>query len=179
MCWFFLYKHSGSLERIPQRRQHWICTQNRRRPLSIQNPGPWTATEMKSVCCNTYLLRSSNLHISSQDLVGSQLHGFAWGLSRPTPPVRRNFHSSSSTSFFPLSRLTHNNRENSNWKTYFKTLVYCLTDSICYVWHAGLRILGRGWKKGDLAQIKNLWPSGNPFCSKVPVLAFQTSEETK
>ena len=74
----------------------------------------------------SYLDRSSKRHISSQDLAGNQLHGFSWGLSRPTPPVRRNFHSSSSTSFLPFSKLTHNKSENSNYIEQKRNGVYLM-----------------------------------------------------
>ena len=81
---------------------------------SLHKTMAYKATKAFTKTNSTYLLKSSNLHISSQALAGSHLHGLAWGLSRPTPPVRRNFHSSSSISFLPLSRFTHSSKENSN-----------------------------------------------------------------
>ena len=61
-----------------------------------------------------YLGISSNLQISSHDCLGSQVAGFSWGLSRPTPPVNKNLHCVSSITLSCFSRFTHSSSEKSN-----------------------------------------------------------------
>ena len=57
---------------------------------------------------------SFNRHSSSQALTGSQSAGFLFGLSKPTPPVRKNRKSISLISSRYKRRFEHNINENNN-----------------------------------------------------------------
>ena len=57
---------------------------------------------------------SSNLHISSHDFAGSHSVGFLFGLSNPTPPVRKKRKSSMLISSRCMSKLQHRMKEKSN-----------------------------------------------------------------
>ena len=93
----------------------------RSQPPQYQNrsDGPAVLTRFRirvNFPCFSHLGISSSLHNSSHDSLGSQLAGFSCGLSRPTPPVKRNRHSASSISRLCFNRFTHSSKENSNCK---------------------------------------------------------------
>ena len=79
----------------------------------------------RAMSCRRPLKRSisSRRQISSQDFLGSQVQGLEWGLSRPTPPVRRKRHSPSSTC----------KHERLGW-SYDETVPTALQNIHCYLW---------------------------------------------
>ena len=62
----------------------------------------------------TYPCKSLRRQSSSHALGGIHVHGLAFGLSRPTPPVRRKRQSPSFTWPSPFRTLTHSKREKSS-----------------------------------------------------------------
>ena len=104
---------------FPKKSTHPLKLRMNRSPNLIR---PWNGFALKQLdkchqnasCISkeTYFFISSSRQISSQERLGSQEAGLGWGLSSPTPPVSRNFHSSTHTSPLLRSKLAQRTNEN-------------------------------------------------------------------